>query len=232
MNRNHAQFSRTARSTRFVASTLALAFAATFPSHSLAVENEDVFFSLGVAVGRSLTEFQLTADELAVVQKGLLEVVNGGTVAEPTEDQMKKLTEIRNARMAKLSEDFLTKVTAEPGAQVRDSGLIFFDSEPGSGNSPTDSDTVKVHYHGTLANGAVFDSSIDRGQPAEFPLNRVIACWTEGVGLMKVGGKARLVCPPGIAYGDRGAPPTIPGGAVLSFEVELLEISAAAPPTE
>ena len=84
-----------------------------------------------------------------------------------------------------------------------------------------------MHYHGTLSNGAVFDSSVDRGAPAQFPLDRVIACWTEGVGMMKVGSKARLVCPPGIAYGDRGAPPTIPGGAVINFEVELIEILAS-----
>ena len=83
---------------------------------------------------------------------------------------------------------------------------------------------VAVHYHGTLPDGTVFDSSVDRGEPATFPLNRVIPCWTEGVGKMKVGGKARLVCPPDSAYGDRGAPPRIPPGTALVFEVELIEI--------
>jgi FKBP-type peptidyl-prolyl cis-trans isomerase FkpA len=83
---------------------------------------------------------------------------------------------------------------------------------------------VKVHYRGTLTNGKEFDSSYGHA-PAEFPLNRVIPCWTEGVQLMKVGGKSRLVCPSNIAYGDAGAPPDIPGGATLVFEIELLGIS-------
>ena len=85
---------------------------------------------------------------------------------------------------------------------------------------------MKVHYHGTLPDGSVFDSSVEREQPATFPLNGVIKCWTEGVQLMKVGGKSRLVCPSEIAYGDRGAPPRIKPGATLIFEVELLEIVA------
>jgi FKBP-type peptidyl-prolyl cis-trans isomerase FkpA/FKBP-type peptidyl-prolyl cis-trans isomerase FklB len=88
---------------------------------------------------------------------------------------------------------------------------------------------VKVHYHGTLRDGTVFDSSVDRGSPATFPLNRVIKCWTEGVQKMKVGGKSKLICPSDIAYGDRGAPPKIKPGAPLIFEVELISIEAEAP---
>ena len=94
----------------------------------------------------------------------------------------------------------------------------------GSGASPKSTDTVKVHYRGTLNSGKEFDSSYGRGQPASFPLNRVIPCWTEGVQLMKVGGKARLLCPPGLAYGSRGVPGTIPPDSTLIFEIELLEI--------
>ena len=97
-------------------------------------------------------------------------------------------------------------------------------SNAGSGPSPKATDTVKVHYRGTLVNGTVFDSSYERNEPAEFPLNQVIRCWTEGVQKMKVGGKARLVCPANIAYGERGSPPQIPGGATLVFEIELLGI--------
>jgi len=93
----------------------------------------------------------------------------------------------------------------------------------GTGDSPTASDTVTVHYHGAFQDGTVFDSSVDRGTPASFPLNRVIPCWTEGVQLMKVGGKNRLVCPSNMAYGDLGRP-GIPPGAVLVFGVELLGI--------
>jgi len=94
----------------------------------------------------------------------------------------------------------------------------------GSGTSPTATDTVSVHYRGTLADGREFDSSHKRGQPAEFPLNRVIPCWTEGVQMMKPGGKARLTCPPAIAYGERGAGAVIPPNATLQFEVELLSV--------
>jgi len=104
------------------------------------------------------------------------------------------------------------------------SGLLYTELKAGSGPSPTATDTVKVNYRGTLADGTEFDSSYKRGQPAEFPLNRVIPCWTEGVQKMKVGGKAKLVCPPSIAYGDRGAGKAVPPGATLTFEVELLDI--------
>jgi len=104
------------------------------------------------------------------------------------------------------------------------SGLRITELVPGTGASPKPTDVVVVHYHGTFPDGTVFDSSVDRGQPARFPLNRVIPCWTEGLQRMKTGGKSRLVCPPGIAYGARGAPPRIPGNATLVFEVELLSI--------
>ena len=104
------------------------------------------------------------------------------------------------------------------------SGMVYKENAAGTGKSPAASDTVKVHYRGTLTNGTEFDSSYKRGEPAEFPLNGVIPCWTEGVAKMKVGGKAKLVCPSAIAYGDRGSPPKIPGGATLVFEVELIEI--------
>ena len=120
---------------------------------------------------------------------------------------------------------YLEKAAAEPGAQKTASGLVYRDVTAGSGASPKATDTVKVHYRGTLINGKEFDSSYTRNEPAEFPLNRVIPCWTEGVQKMKVGGKARLVCPSSIAYGEGGAPPDIPGGATLVFEIELLGIS-------
>lgn len=104
------------------------------------------------------------------------------------------------------------------------SGLVLETLKEGDGASPGETDTVVVHYHGTFPDGQVFDSSVDRGLPATFPLNGVIPCWTEGVQKMSVGGKARLTCPPAIAYGPNGAPPTIPPNATLHFEVELLDI--------
>lgn len=106
-------------------------------------------------------------------------------------------------------------------------GLVYQSLKDGSGAQPAATDVVKVHYRGTFPDGREFDSSHKRGQPAEFPLNRVIPCWTEGVQRMKVGGKARLVCPPAIAYGSRGAGSVIPPDATLHFEVELLDIRVA-----
>lgn len=104
------------------------------------------------------------------------------------------------------------------------SGLIYESLRDGTGAKPLPTDSVQVNYRGTLANGNEFDSSYKRGQPATFPLNRVIPCWTEGVAKMKEGGKARLTCPPGIAYGSRGAGSAVPPDATLSFEVELLKV--------
>jgi FKBP-type peptidyl-prolyl cis-trans isomerase FkpA len=128
-------------------------------------------------------------------------------------------------RQKVVSDAYLAKAATEPGAIKTESGLIYMDIQPGTGASPNASDSVKVNYRGTLIDGTEFDSSYKRNQPAQFPLNGVIRCWTEGVQKMKVGGKARLVCPSDIAYGDKGHPPVIPGGATLIFEIELLEIT-------
>jgi FKBP-type peptidyl-prolyl cis-trans isomerase FkpA len=122
---------------------------------------------------------------------------------------------------------YLDKAAAQPGAIRTESGLVYRDLRAGSGGSPKASDTVTVNYRGTLPDGTEFDSSYKRNEPAQFPLSQVIPCWTEGVQKMKVGGKAELVCPASIAYGERGSPPVIPGGATLIFEIELLRIGGA-----
>jgi FKBP-type peptidyl-prolyl cis-trans isomerase FkpA len=121
---------------------------------------------------------------------------------------------------------YLEKAVAAPGAVKTDSGLIYRELTAGKGDSPKATDSVKVNYRGTFINGTEFDSSYSRNQPAEFPLNGVIKCWTEGVQKMKVGGRSQLVCPSDIAYGDAGRP-GIPGGATLVFEIELLSIGGA-----
>ncbi len=122
--------------------------------------------------------------------------------------------------------DALASAAKEKGALVTPSGLVYLSLKDGAGGSPKDTDTVKVHYRGTFPGGKEFDSSYARNAPAEFPLNGVIKCWTEGVQRMKVGGKARLTCPAAIAYGERGAGGgVIPANAVLQFDLELIAIS-------
>ncbi|RZL04416.1 MAG: FKBP-type peptidyl-prolyl cis-trans isomerase [Rubrivivax sp.] len=119
----------------------------------------------------------------------------------------------------------LAKAAKEKGAVVTSSGLVFQSLKDGTGPSPAATDTVKVHYRGTFPDGKEFDSSYKRNEPTEFPLNRVISCWTEGVQRIKVGGKAKLTCPAAIAYGERGAGGVIPPNATLQFEVELISIA-------
>ena len=121
--------------------------------------------------------------------------------------------------------DFAQVAAKEPGAKVTASGLVYRSLQDGQGASPMATDKVKVHYRGTFPDGKEFDSSYKRNQPIDFPLNGVIACWTEGVQMMKVGGKAKLTCPPAIAYGVRGAGGVIPPNATLQFEVELIAIA-------
>ena len=117
-----------------------------------------------------------------------------------------------------------TTLAQAAGPEKTPSGLIYESLKEGTGEKPTTDATVQVNYRGTLANGTEFDSSYKRGQPATFPLNRVIPCWTEGVAKMKEGGKAKLTCPPEIAYGSRGAGSVVPPNATLTFEVELLKV--------
>ena len=197
---------------------------------ALETEDQKTLYAVGLAVARSLYAYELTEDELAYVQAGL----NDGVLGRPQIDlqaygqQVQELgrsrAEAATAAEETESEAFMKSAAAEDGAVQTESGMVITTIKEGTGESPTRIDNVKVHYHGMLRDGTVFDSSVDRGTPASFPLDRVIPCWTEGLQRMKVGGKSKLVCPPEVAYGDQGAPPTIKPGATLVFEVELLEI--------
>jgi FKBP-type peptidyl-prolyl cis-trans isomerase FkpA len=145
----------------------------------------------------------------------------------PETNTMKKwmLLALLASPLAWAQDATLEKAAAEKGAVKTASGMVFRSLKDGTGPSPKETDIVRVHYRGTFPDGKEFDSSIARGQPAEFPLNRVIKCWTEGVQKMKVGGKAKLTCPASVAYGERGTPGgPIPPNATLVFEVELLGI--------
>jgi FKBP-type peptidyl-prolyl cis-trans isomerase FkpA len=194
-------------------------------------DDQKTFYALGLMISQSLAPFALTESELDQVRSGMTDGVLKKTPKVDLQAFGPKVNQIQQARAAALAETekkagaaFLTKAAAEPGAKKTESGAIVTTIKGGKGATPKATDTVKVHYHGTLIDGTVFDSSVKRGEPATFPLNQVIKCWTEGVRLIKVGGKSKLVCPSALAYGDRGSPPTIKPGATLIFEVELLEI--------
>jgi FKBP-type peptidyl-prolyl cis-trans isomerase FkpA len=206
----------------------------------LASDDQKTIYALGVYMYKSLGTFDLSPAEVDLVKKGFADAAAG----KPEVDlntwgpKIGALAQARGAQVAQhekaAGEAYLAKAAAEPGAEKTASGLIYRELRAGTGASPAPTDRVKVNYKGTLTNGTEFDSSHRRNEPAEFALNGVIPCWTEGVQKMKVGGKASLTCPSGIGYGDRGHPPAIPGGATLVFEIELLEIAAppaAAAPT-
>lgn len=212
---------------------LAVAFALVLPAVSFAepkTDEEKTVYYLGVILSKNLEDFALTPAEQAQVIDGFRAGLAGNAEELDAGIFDAKLRAFGEARAAQAlerekvaSSAFLEKAGKAKGAKVMPSGLIYTEISPGTGKTPGPTDTVKVHYHGTLRDGTVFDSSVQRGTPAEFPLNRVIACWTEGVGMMKEGGKSKLICPPEIAYGDRGNR-GIKGGSVLTFEVELIEV--------
>ncbi len=194
-------------------------------------EDEKTLYALGLMLGRNLSTFNLSPHELDIVKSGITDQVLGKKPLVELEQYGPKIQGVARARSgqkAQAEKDkakiFSDTAAKEPGAVKETSGMVYVPSKEGTGDSPKPTDTVKVHYEGKLTDGTIFDSSIQRGQPAEFPLNGVIPCWTEGLQKMKVGGKAKLVCPSSIAYGDQGRPPKIPGGATLVFQVELIEI--------
>ena len=194
-------------------------------------DEEKAIYSLGLLMMRSLNQFDLSPAELEIIKRALSDASAGKPAIDLAEwgPSIEPLAGARRARVAvrekAASATYLAKAATEPGAIKTESGLVFRDVSPGTGESPKATDNVKVHYRGTLINGTVFDSSYDRNEPAVFNLSGVVRCWTEAVQRMKVGGKAHLVCPSDLAYGDQGRP-TIPGGAALVFDVELLEIVA------
>jgi len=194
-------------------------------------EADKTFYALGLAISQNLSVLSLSAAELELVKAGLTDGVLGKSHQVELPTYAPKVQELQRTRLAataarekKAGEAVLAKAASEKGAVKTATGIGVTTLKPGTGSTPQASDRVKVHYHGTLSDGTVFDSSVQRGEPATFALNGVIRCWTEGLQQMKVGGKSKLVCPSDTAYGDRGAPPRILPGSVLIFEVELLDI--------
>lgn len=194
-------------------------------------EDQKTLYALGVAAGQGLSVFNLTEAELETVKAGLTDTVLHKPLKAELQAYLGKIQDLQRARLAvvaaaekKEGQAFVDKAAAAKGATKAPSGFVIATLKAGTGESPKAADKVKVHYQGTLTDGTVFDSSFQRGEPVTFPLNGVIRCWTEGLQMMKVGSKSRLVCPSDLAYGERGAPPRIKPGATLVFEVELLEI--------
>lgn len=196
-------------------------------------DDEKVFYTLGIALARNLPSLDFSDREISLIQAGLADGALGREPRVPPQVWGPKIEALLRSRMATVTQhekdagvEYLAKAAQEPGARKTESGLVYREITPGTGATPGASDTVKIHYKGTLRDGTVFDSSIG-GEPATFSLQGVVPCFGEGLGLMKVGGKSLFVCPADLAFGDQGAPPNIRPGAVISFEVELLDVSPA-----
>ena len=193
-------------------------------------EEEKILNALGQALSQNVVGAGLSEEELAFVQRGFSDAVLGQDASVDLNEYGPKIQAFMQERVSAGAEVELAEATAfieeqaaVEGSERTESGIVIQEITAGTGANPTAADTVQVHYHGTLRDGSVFDSSVDRGEPATFPLSGVIPCWTEGLQRLSVGGKSRLICPPNLAYGPQG-PPGIPGNAALVFEVELLDI--------
>lgn len=200
-------------------------------------DDQKTLYAMGFIAGQQFAQFKLTPAEFTALQKGMeaasqakkpeIDLAAFQPRIEPFLQAKVAQARVANVGVAQARKTadaaVVAKAAAEPGALTLASGAVVQTLTPGKGASPKATSTVSVHYEGKLTDGTVFDSSIQRGQPVEFPLNGVIPCWTEGVAKMKQGEKARLTCPSDSAYGDQGQGP-IPPGATLIFEVELLSI--------
>lgn len=211
------------------------AFAAEAP----VTEEQKTLYSIGQSVSRSLAIFSLTPGEFEQVLHGLLDAQSGKPALVDSTQYTARIQEMAVARrkvlgekQAVLGKEYLEKAAKEKGAVRTASGLVYIPMLEGSGESPKSTDIVKVNYRGLLIDGKEFDNSYKREKPMELKLDTVFKCWTEGVQKMKPGGKARLVCPPQLAYGDNGAGERVLPGATVIFDVDLLEVKPVAVPKQ
>ena len=206
------------------------AFASSDPS----TDEQKALYAIGVTIGRQLEFFAFTADELDYVQQGIADKANGKKVIAEPEAYGRQISELAQTRMKIAvdkekgkSKDFIENAAKEKGAQKTESGLIYIPIKAGTGKQPKSTDMVKVHLIGSFIDGKEFNNTEKQpGQPVEIPLDKAFKCFSEGISKMKVGGKAKLVCPSEIAAGDMGSPPAIPGGATLVFVIELFDTKA------
>ena len=202
-------------------------------SITLKSEDEKTIYALGYKWGEQIKTLNLSQRELQAILKGVSASIKSDKAEIDLNLYVSKInlmaktrTESSSTKEIERGNKFITDfLKNNPQAKKTDSGLVYEMVKEGTGKTPKASDTVEVHYHGTLTNGTVFDSSVVRKQKIKFPLNRVIKGWTEGLQLLKEGGKIKLIIPSNLAYGDAGSPPKIPGGATLIFEVELFKIN-------
>jgi FKBP-type peptidyl-prolyl cis-trans isomerase FklB len=208
-----------------------------YASEKPSTKQDKVSYAIGMNIATNMKAqgLDVDADQLAAGLKAVLkgeetqltrEEMGEVLTAFQQEMQMKQMAEAAAAaaKAEKAGKEFLAANSKKEGVVTLESGLQYKVLTEGTGATPKEDSKVKVHYKGTLIDGKVFDSSYDRGEPVEFPVNRVIKGWTEALQLMKVGDKWQLVIPADLAYGEQGAPPTIPPNAVLVFDVELLEV--------
>jgi FKBP-type peptidyl-prolyl cis-trans isomerase FkpA/FKBP-type peptidyl-prolyl cis-trans isomerase FklB len=192
-------------------------------------DDQRVLYALGLAISQRLNMFDLSEAEVAIVQAGLadgilnrepqIELNAIGPMIDPFLAERGQAALDREKAEGK---EFVAQAAAQAGATILDSGVVYFDVEEGEGVSPAREDTVIIEYTGTFRSGVEFDKTVE-GEPATFSLGGVVPCFTDGVSLMKVGGKARVICPPETAYGDQGRPGIRPGSTLI-FELKLLGI--------
>ncbi|MGI9290632.1 MAG: FKBP-type peptidyl-prolyl cis-trans isomerase [Gammaproteobacteria bacterium] len=214
----------------FVLLASSFALSATLQAAEPKTEDEKTFYFLGTAISQNLKMLNLSDKEVEMVLAGLRDSLTSDALelnAALYNERLRTISEQRVSAMAEkervAGQAYVQQMANEKGAVQTDSGLVYLEIKAGKGESPTATSQVKANYHGTLRDGTVFDSSVDRSEPITIGLNQVIPCWTEGIAMMKVGGKAKLTCPSAIAYGDRGQGAIMPNSA-LTFEVELIEI--------
>jgi len=220
----------------FAADAPAAAPAAAAPKADApaADDAKHVPYSYGYDLGKKLADLDFSADETTQIIAGVSDAMHGQKAPFDVDKYAERIRDLIEGHMAAKTEKdkaagkaYGEKFAKEKGVKTLEGGGWYKILREGKGPFATADDTVKVNYEGTLLDGSVFDSSYKRGEPATFPLKGVIPCWTNGVAKLKVGGKAKLVCPSDAAYGDRGHPPVIPGGSTLVFTVELLDIVKA-----
>jgi FKBP-type peptidyl-prolyl cis-trans isomerase FkpA len=196
-------------------------------------DEQKIFYAMGLTISRSIESFGLNESDLELVKSGISDGVLNKTPKVDLQTYGPKIQQLQQARASiiaeaekKLGAAFLAKASSEPGAKKTESGALITTIKEGKGASPKRTDTVKVHYNGTLIDGTVFDSTLKKSEPTTLIVSEMSKCWTEGILQMKAGGKSRLICPSNLAYRDKGLAPLIKPGATLVFDIDLVEVVA------